>query len=80
MIKEKYIKNSVVSVRSYLQKTIGESLNNALYELEIRRETIKKRMQALSQMAPKLSKLEAQLELIFDEDEDADLKKVTKHV
>ena len=25
-------------------------------------------MQALSQMAPKLSKLEAQLELIFDED------------
>ncbi len=38
MIKEKYIKNSVVSVRSYLQKTIGESLNNALYELEIRRE------------------------------------------
>ena len=37
-------------------------------------------MQALSQMAPKLTKLEAQLELIFDEDEDADLKKVTKHI
>jgi len=32
------MKNSVVSVRSYLQKTIGELLNNALYELEIRRE------------------------------------------
>jgi hypothetical protein len=31
-------KNSVVSVRSYLNKTIGELLNNALYELEIRRE------------------------------------------
>jgi hypothetical protein len=25
-------------VRSYLHKTIGELLNNALYELEIRRE------------------------------------------
>lgn len=38
MINDKSIKNSVVSVRSYLQKTIGELLNNALYELEIRRE------------------------------------------
>jgi hypothetical protein len=38
LIEDKAIKNSVVSVRSYLQKTIGELLNNALYELEIRRE------------------------------------------
>jgi hypothetical protein len=38
LINDKSIKNSVVSVRSYLQKTIGELLNNALYELEIRRE------------------------------------------
>ncbi len=31
-------KNSIVSVRSYLNKIMGEVLNNALYELEIRRE------------------------------------------
>jgi hypothetical protein len=28
----------VISIRSYLNRTIGELLNNALYELEIQRE------------------------------------------
>jgi len=37
-IQEKAIKNSIISVRSYLNRTIGELLNNALYELEIKRE------------------------------------------
>ena len=32
------MKNSIISVRSYLNRTIGELLNNALYELEIQRE------------------------------------------
>lgn len=31
-------KNSIVSIRSYLNKTIGELLNRALYELDIQRE------------------------------------------
>lgn len=37
-IKEKNIRNSSISIRSYLNRTIGELLNNALYELEIQRE------------------------------------------
>lgn len=37
-IEDKKIKNSIISVRSYLNRTIGELLNNALYELEIKRE------------------------------------------
>lgn len=37
-INDKKIKNSIISVRSYLNRTIGELLNNALYELEIKRE------------------------------------------
>ena len=31
-------KNSIVSIRSYLNRTIGELLNNALYVLDIQRE------------------------------------------
>lgn len=31
-------KNSIVSIRSYLNRTIGELLNKALYELDIQRE------------------------------------------
>ncbi len=30
--------NSIISIRSYLNRTIGELLNKALYELEIERE------------------------------------------
>jgi hypothetical protein len=30
-------KNSIVSIRSYLNRTIGELLNKALYELDIQR-------------------------------------------
>lgn len=37
-LQQKDVKNSVISVRSYLNRTIGELLNNALYELEIQRE------------------------------------------
>ena len=31
-------KNSIVSIRSYLDRAIGESLNQALYDLEVQRE------------------------------------------
>lgn len=34
----KELKNSIVSVRSYLDRAIGESLNQALYDLEVQRE------------------------------------------
>ncbi len=36
-------KNTVVSVRSYLERIIGESLNNALYDLEVKRERFPER-------------------------------------
>jgi hypothetical protein len=38
LITEKNKTNSIISIRSYLNRTIGECLNNALYELEIARE------------------------------------------
>ena len=38
LIESKEKKNSIISIRSYLQRTIGELLNKALYELEIERE------------------------------------------
>ena len=31
-------KNSIISVRSYLERAIGELLNQALYDLEVQRE------------------------------------------
>lgn len=34
----KETKNSIVSVRTYLERAIGESLNQALYDLEVQRE------------------------------------------
>ena len=34
----KKLKNSIVSVRSYLDRAIGESMNQALYDLEVQRE------------------------------------------
>ena len=34
----KELKNSIVSIRSYLDRAIGESLNQALYDLEVQRE------------------------------------------
>lgn len=36
--KEKSGQNYIVSVRSYLDRVIGESLNQALYDLEVQRE------------------------------------------
>jgi hypothetical protein len=38
LIQEKKEQNSIISIRSYLNRTIGELLNRALYELEIQRE------------------------------------------
>jgi hypothetical protein len=38
LIQEKKQENSIISIRSYLNRTIGELLNRALYELEIQRE------------------------------------------
>ena len=37
-IEGKELKNSIVSIRSYLDRAIGESLNQALYDLEVQRE------------------------------------------
>ncbi len=38
MIERSNLPNSIISIRSYLNRTIGELLNKALYELEIERE------------------------------------------
>ena len=39
----KKLKNSIVSVRSYLDRAIGESMNQALYDLEVQRERFPER-------------------------------------
>ena len=41
-------KNSIVSVRTYINRAIGESLNQALYDLEIQRERFPEKKELFS--------------------------------